>query len=51
MYYTPNEPKQVVGMAYVPIQPFMNIYPLDKGFMRGTVFQHLDKPFMGGKSK
>lgn len=34
-----------VGMAYVPIQAFENLYSDDEAFKRGTVFQDLDLPF------
>jgi hypothetical protein len=34
-------------MAYVPVQKFQKIYPSEVGFERGTVFEELDKPFIG----
>ena len=37
-----------VGMGYVPIQRWEMPYPLNKAFMRGTIFQSLDYPFMRG---
>lgn len=36
-----------LAMAYVPIQKFQKIYPSEVGFERGTVFEELDKPFIG----
>ncbi|MCL2047947.1 MAG: spore coat associated protein CotJA [Defluviitaleaceae bacterium] len=41
--------KQVIGMAYVPPQIWRDIYDADYGFMRGTIFSELDKPWFGGK--
>lgn len=38
----------VLAMAYVLIQQFENLYEIEEGFDRGTVFPELDKPFMGG---
>ncbi len=40
-----------IGMAYVPRQVWRNIYNQDKGLMRGTIFEELDLPFMGGRNK
>ena len=37
----------VIGMAYVPIQPWENIYDLNEALSRGTQFRDLDKPFFG----
>lgn len=34
-----------VAMAYVPWQKWRKIYSKEKGFMRGTMFEELDKPF------
>ncbi len=36
-----------VAMCYVPWQSFDQVYDLDKGFMCGTIFPELNKPFMG----
>lgn len=38
-----------LAMAYVPYQPFNNLYDNETGFDRGTIFKALDLPFMGGK--
>lgn len=37
-----------VGMAYVPMQEFTDLYEIGKGFQRGTVFAQLDYPFLVG---
>lgn len=39
--------KKPVGIGYVTVQEFANIYPLDKALMVGTIFQQLDYPFAG----
>ena len=36
-----------VAMAYVPWQRYPEPYPVCKGFIRGTIFEELDKPFLG----
>ena len=36
-----------VAMAYVPWQKFAAPYPVCKAFVRGTIFEELDKPFLG----
>ena len=38
----------VLAMAYVPLQPFRNLYTAEKGLGRGTIFADLDKPYEGG---
>lgn len=35
-----------LAMAYVPWQQFGEVYPLDHGFHRGTIFPELDLPFL-----
>lgn len=38
-----------IGMGYVPWQRWGQIYSLEQGFERGTIFPELDYPFtMGG---
>lgn len=37
----------VPAMAYIPFQSWGNIYSPEVGFERGTLFQVLDKPFIG----
>ena len=41
---------QALAMAYVPYQPWENIYDADIALSRGTIFQGLDKPFLGGEA-
>ena len=36
-----------LAMAYVPMQPWMQLYEPDVGFVRGTIFGQLDLPFLG----
>ena len=36
-----------VAMAYVPWQEWHDIYPAEKALHRGTIFEELDKPFLG----
>ena len=33
-----------LAYAYVPMQRWQMLYPIDKGLMRGTLFEELDKP-------
>lgn len=40
-------PKLSLAMAYVPPQEWEDLYDADIGFHRGTIFQALDKPFIG----
>lgn len=35
-----------LGMAYVPVQKFQNIYPEEEGFQKGTLFSQLNFPFL-----
>ena len=37
--------KLPIAMAYVPWQRWEELYDLDKGFMCGTIFPSLNKPF------
>ncbi len=37
----------VVGMAYVPMQAWDNVYDTSEALSRGTQFADLDKPFFG----
>lgn len=36
-----------LAMAYVPWQRWGDIYPVCEGFHTGTIFEELDKPFLG----
>lgn len=40
-----------VGMGYVPMQSWETPYPMERGFMRGTIFPALDYPFMMGRCR
>ena len=39
-----------VGMAYVPYQQWKNVYEPSVGLDRGTIFEDLDKPFLGERA-
>lgn len=39
------------GMAFVPWQKWEDVYCMEKGLERGTIFEQLDKPFLGGRGK
>lgn len=39
------------GMSYVPWQKWEEIYDMEKGFERGTIFCQLDKPYTGRTMK
>lgn len=36
-----------LGMAYVPMQQFKDLYDTDYALQAGTIFQELDLPFYG----
>jgi len=38
----------VPGMAYVPWQKWTGLFNLDVALLKGTLFEALDKPFLGG---
>ena len=40
-------PAPSLAMVYSPYQAWDKIYDADIGFTRGTIFQELDKPFIG----
>jgi len=40
-----------VGMGYVPMQRWETPYPMEQGFMRGTIFPALDYPFAMGRCR
>ena len=44
---TPFPKETPVGMAYVPFQQWKNVYEPSVGLDRGTIFEDLDKPFLG----
>ncbi|MGN0298946.1 MAG: spore coat associated protein CotJA [Lachnospiraceae bacterium] len=37
-----------LGMTYVPMQRFENLYSAEQGLQAGTIFQDLDFPFLVG---
>ena len=39
--------KMAPGMAFVPWQQWTDIYDIDKAIHRGTIFEELDKPYIG----
>ena len=40
-----------LAMSYVPNQPFEKLYDEATALCRGTLFQALDFPFVGGKAR
>jgi len=44
---TPFPKETPIGMAYVPFQQWEKPYDDAVGFVRGTIFPSLDKPFIG----
>ena len=46
-----NRNDGILTMAFVDMQPIESVYPLEKAFSSGTLFQNLDKPFYGGKKQ
>ena len=40
--------RQVVAMAYVPVQTDADMYEPCKALQQGTLFPSLDKPFLRG---
>lgn len=40
-------PDFALGMAYVPWQPWCNLYGIEQALWKGTLFQDLDLDFMG----
>ena len=45
----PAEFNYTLAMVYPPEQVWQNIYCVEEGFMAGTIFRELDKPFYGPK--
>lgn len=45
-------PKEMpIAMLYVPYQSWRKIYDTQVGLERGTIFEELDKPFIGERTK
>ncbi len=40
--------RMVPAMAYVPWQRWGDLFSLEEGFCKGTIFRVLYKPFLGG---
>lgn len=40
-----------IGMGYVPWQTWGQTYPMEQGFVRGTLFPDLDLPFLMGRCR
>ncbi|CAH2211768.1 spore coat associated protein CotJA [Tepidibacter aestuarii] len=40
-----------LARPYVSIQKYMCMYPLSKGFKKGTIFPELYKPYKKGSNK
>ncbi len=47
----PFPEKISLAMAYVPNQPFQNLYDEPTALSRGTLFKSLDFPFVGAKKR
>lgn len=47
----PGSSRFPVGMGYVPMQGWETPYPIEHGFMRGTIFPSLDYPFVMGRCR
>lgn len=37
--------KVELAISSIEMQKFKNIYPLEQGFLTGTIFQELDRPW------
>lgn len=48
---TEHVDKMAPGMSYVPWQKWEDIYCMEKALERGTIFEQLDKPFLGGRGR
>lgn len=49
--YKPEKNQMPVGMAYVPMQEFGELYDTKKGLMEGTMFPELNLIFCGVRGK
>ena len=45
------ERNYAVAMAYVPWQQWQNVYTMEQGFARGTIFPDIDLPFLPGRCR
>ena len=48
VYDEKSNVNKLVGMCYVPMQEWEQIYDEDTAFSTGTIFPCLNKPFWGG---
>lgn len=48
---SPLPKNTTVTMAYIPFQTKSALYTDEKSLVRGTLFEVLDKPFLGGSAK
>ena len=39
-----TKPEKQLAMMYAPYQYFADLYPIEKGFLAGTIFMQLDLP-------
>ena len=43
---------EILAMAFIYLQPDGGVYDVSEGYIRGTIFPDLDKPFLrGGDAK
>ena len=43
---------EILAMAFINLQPGGGVYDVSEGYVRGTIFPDLDKPFLrGGDAK
>lgn len=47
----PQASQYSLAMAYVPWQQWRQTYPMEQGFVRGTIFPELDLPFVMGRCR
>lgn len=43
-----NDCANPLTMVFINMQPFGRVYPVDEGYLNGTIFPDLNKPFYGG---
>ena len=42
--FVTSKPEKQLAMMYAPYQKFEDLYPIEKGFLAGTIFVQLDLP-------
>lgn len=45
VYINPNANDLELAISSIKVQKFQKLYPLERGFIAGTIFQQLDKPW------